>query len=102
MLQVTSTLRILDGRTDEALAVAREHVARSRNEDGCVRHDIFQAPDDPQVFFFFERWRDRAALDLHFQQPGSVEFVGTLAGMLSEPPELQICEVRNEQIVPVG
>lgn len=97
MLQVTSTLRVLDDQVDTALALAQEHVARSLREDGCLRHDVFQSPTDPRVLFFFERWRDQAALDRHFQVPESGGFVRDLAALLAEPPKLEICTVTDER-----
>lgn len=102
MLQVTSTLRVREGRMSEALNAAQAHVARSRREDGCLRHEVFQAPDDPDLLFFYERWRDRAALDVHFQQPESVEFVQAMAELVRERPRLEICTVTEEQTLDLG
>lgn len=102
MLQVTSTLHVRHGQVDQALALAQEHVSRSRREDGCVRHEVFQSPVDPHILFFYERWRDRAALDAHFQVPASGDFVRRLTGLLREPATLQIASVSDEQSVPIA
>ena len=102
MLQVTSTLHIQDGGMAEALAAAQAHVERSRREDGCIRHEVFQSPNDPNVLFFYERWRDRAALDVHFRRPESIEFVQAIAELVSTPPQLEICEISEETSVPIG
>lgn len=78
---------------DEALAISREHVERSRAEPGCISHDVLTDPDRPHRLVFVERWQDRAALDRHFEVPESAEFAQALARLASSSPSMQILPI---------
>jgi quinol monooxygenase YgiN len=41
----------------------------ARQEPGCISMHLFEAKDDPNTLFFFERWQNQLALDNHFAQP---------------------------------
>jgi quinol monooxygenase YgiN len=71
-------------RTDsfDALRQASlDHVRRSRTEPGCISHAVHMDCEDPLRLFFFERWEDRAALETHFRQPGSAEFIAAVRSL---------------------
>lgn len=92
MIIVLGSVTVQPGRLDEALALSRQHVARSRTEPGCESHAVHQDTDDPQRLVFVERWADRAALAAHFRVPQSRAFVQALSALASAPPELQVYE----------
>ena len=69
---------------EESLA----HVRRSRAEDGCIRHAVHQDAENPLRLFFYEEWRDLAALKAHFAVPESIAFVRSVrarAGTVEAP-----------------
>ena len=78
---------------DELLAASLAHVHRSRTEPGCVAHGVSRDVEDPLRLVFVERWADRAALDLHFTQPGSLEFVEVVGRLAAAPPTLEVHQV---------
>lgn len=92
MIIVTGTATASDGNYDALLAAARAHVERSRSEEGCISHEVFRGVEDPNQLFFYERWRDRAALDVHFSQPGSLAFVAALGDLVAAEPTLTVVE----------
>ena len=51
------------------------HVLRSRAEDGCLLHSVHADVENPRRLVFLEKWRDRAALEVHFRQEGSGAFM---------------------------
>jgi quinol monooxygenase YgiN len=77
---------------DQLLALAREHVERSRAEPGCISHDVYRGVDDPMRLVFFERWESRDALAAHFDVPASGAFVNAARDLTSESPTLEIYE----------
>ena len=93
MIVVLGDVRVQAERFDEALRISREHVERSRAEPGCISHDVFVDPHEPDRLMFVERWADRAALDVHFAVPESGDFARALGGMASEPPHMQILPI---------
>lgn len=58
----------------EALALAREHVLRSRTEPGCLSHAVYEDPDRPHQLVFVEEWASQEALQQHVALPASVAF----------------------------
>jgi quinol monooxygenase YgiN len=77
---------------EELLRLSREHVGRSRGEPGCVSHAVYRDPERPLRLFFFEEWRDRAALDAHFARPESAAFVRAARRLAESAPELRVWE----------
>jgi quinol monooxygenase YgiN len=71
MLIVTGSVTARPDTFEALLEAALAHVARSRLEPGCLRHSVHIDAEDPLRLFFYEEWSDRAALDVHFAQPGS-------------------------------
>ncbi|MHB9111078.1 MAG: putative quinol monooxygenase [Thermoleophilia bacterium] len=51
------------GKADELLEVMRENLRQTRGLDGITDAFISQSPENPNLFFTYTRWRDRAAYD---------------------------------------
>jgi quinol monooxygenase YgiN len=96
MIIVTGSIIARKDSFDAVLKLSREHVERSRNEDGCISHDVHVDTENPLRLFFFERWRDEPALRAHFAVPASREFVKGLRDLIVETTGTQIW--RAEQI----
>jgi quinol monooxygenase YgiN len=92
MIIVTGTVKVRPDRMDEALRVSLQHVHRSRREPGCLEHSVHRDVEDAQTLFFFEQWRDDAALSAHFAVPGSLEFVNAITDLATERPVLNMYE----------
>ena len=59
---------------DEGLA----HSARSRAEDGCLSHRCYVDAEDADTLFFYEEWRDRAAVEAHFAHPDTPRIMAAI------------------------
>lgn len=92
MILVTAAVRARPDSFDELLALSREHVARSRQEPGCLSHEVLLDPDDPLRLVFVERWQSKEALGVHFRVPASGEFVAQLRKLAAEPAEMTVYE----------
>ncbi len=44
-------------------------IEATRQEAGCISYDLVQSLTDENTLMFVERWKDKAALDAHFQEP---------------------------------
>ena len=74
-------------RADSFDALRREsldHVARSRLEPGRLLHSVHVDCENPLRLVFVEHWSDKAALDVHFKQPGSAKLMRAVATLASE------------------
>ncbi len=90
MIIVTGTATARPETFEALLQAALDHVARSRTEDGCISHSVQIDAEDPLTLVFFERWRDMAALQLHFLQPGSGEFMQAIKAYAARPGTLDL------------
>lgn len=90
MLIVTGSLTARPENVDAFTQQALAHVRRSREEDGCLHHEVSRDCENPLRLVFFERWRDQAALDAHFKVAASIEFVTAIRrdAAASEGPDV--------------
>ena len=95
MIIVTGTVLAREGRFDEVLRIATEHVVRSRAEPGCISHAVYHDTEEPLRLQFVERWTDMAALKVHFAVPASGEAVRAMAALTTEPPSMKLYEANE-------
>lgn len=100
MIIVTGSFTAKEGCLPEALRLAHTHVARSREEAGCVSHAVYQDPNCPTRLFFYEQWADRAALAAHFALPASRGFAKAVAALAVAAPELSVFEATRVALAP--
>lgn len=75
MIIVTGSVTARADSFDALREASLAHVHRSRLEDGCLLHSVQVDCENPLRLFFYEQWRDMAALKTHFAQPGSHDFM---------------------------
>lgn len=92
MIIITGTATARPDSFEALLQASLDHVQRSRGEDGCISHSVQIDAEDPLTLIFFERWRDMAAVQLHFLQPGSGEFMDAIKAFSARPGTLDLYE----------
>ncbi|WP_284615356.1 putative quinol monooxygenase [Aquabacterium humicola] len=85
MIIVLGHAVVREDQLDAALALSHEHVARSRQEPGCLQHGVHIDGERPNRLVFVEQWADMAALQQHFRVPASRAFAKALSGLAAEP-----------------
>ncbi len=90
MILVHGSVVAREGAFDEALALGREHVTRSRAEPGCIAHAVYRDIENPLRLVFVEQWASQAALWEHFKLPASRAFAKALAGLAAAAPEMTL------------
>ncbi|MGH6663974.1 MAG: putative quinol monooxygenase [Pseudolabrys sp.] len=69
MIYVIAELSIKAGSAEKAAAAARQAVAATVKEDGCITYDMHLSVSDPTRLVVVERWASRDALNAHLQTP---------------------------------
>src|SRR5262244_2738438 len=70
VLTVVAKIRAAKGKGDALAALLKEQVAAVRKaEPGCLIYRPHRSTKDPDVFIFYEQYRDDAAFDLHRKAP---------------------------------
>ena len=95
MIIVTGAILARQDSFDAVLKLSREHVERSRKEDGCISHDVYLDTENRLRLFFYEHWRDEAALRAHFAVPASREFVKALRDLIVETSGTRIWQAET-------
>ncbi|MCR5868235.1 putative quinol monooxygenase [Aquincola sp. J276] len=90
MILLVGSVVVKEGAMAEVLTLSREHVARSREEPGCLSHAVHLDGEKPNRLVFVEEWQDRASLQEHFRVPASRAFGMALTSLATEPPQLTV------------
>jgi quinol monooxygenase YgiN len=93
MIVVTGTVTARPDSFEAMLAVALEHVRRSRAEPGCLQHGVSIDAENPLTLVFYEEWEDQAALEAHFQVPESLAFVKAMRTLAAGQTKMKILPV---------
>lgn len=65
MIRLNCFIQVEDCKREEVLALAKELVAASLNDNGCIAYDIFESATRKDVMMICETWKDEASLDAH-------------------------------------
>lgn len=70
VLTVVAKIRAAKGKGDALAALLAEQAGVVRqNEPGCVAYRPHRSNADPDLFLFYEQYRDQAAFDAHRTAP---------------------------------
>lgn len=94
---ITAQISVKAEHWQEAQELAESHSRTSRDEPGCLSHDWFPHPGEAHTIFFFEQWRDQAAIDEHFARPHSARLVASFRDWARSPLKLRILDVTEAQ-----
>ncbi|MGZ3402094.1 MAG: putative quinol monooxygenase [Phenylobacterium sp.] len=95
MLVVTGSVTARPETFQVLRQAALDHVSRSRTEPGCLTHGVAADCEDPLRLVFYEEWVDRAALDAHFAQAGSLEFMRAVRDLSAASTRVRILPVKD-------
>ena len=89
---VVATLKIQDGKVDEAVDELTSVIEAMHDEEGCLSYVLHRDINDPSTLVFIERWASQDALNAHIQQPHMLKMVELAGALLAEPPQITFCE----------
>ncbi len=78
-------------------ALCRPLIEETRREKGCLRYELYQDPERPEIFFFYEEYADAAAKEYHGRQEYMVQYRLRRGPMLAAEPATEVYEVRTAQ-----
>lgn len=94
---LVARLKVKDDAIETAKQAALKIVADSRLEEGNVNYDVHQAIDDPTIFVWHETWKDKAALDEHFEKPYFKDFFAVVSGIAADEPQITVTKMISEK-----
>ena len=81
MIVISAVLQAKPGCETELESALRAMIPHVRQEGGVVDYALHRASDDAGRFFYYEKYRDQAALDVHMATP-------YLKALLDKVPQL--------------
>ena len=92
---VITRAKIRAGARAEFVAAARECIAATRREHGCLAYDIHESLTEPGQFVSLEGWETRLDVDRHMQQPHLLAFLAVAGTCAEAPPVVEVVESRS-------
>ncbi len=80
-----------DGRERFLKAIEVDALGSERDEPGCLRFNVLQDAQDQNVYYFFEAYRDEAALEAHRAAPHYAVWQA-VSDTLDGPPQATRCQ----------
>ena len=96
MLILIAKFTTKPGCREQLIDMAKDAIGPSRAEEGCIIYDFLQDPFNPGSFTFYEKWRSREDLELHFGEPHFKEFAETVPDLIEGEPSLISYEIASE------
>lgn len=87
---ITSRMVIEKSCIDSFAEIAKTVVEATRKEKGCMEYELLQDFFHPEIFFFYEVYRDAEAQSFHSGRQYLKDFKELRKPMLRQPPELNI------------
>ena len=80
----------------EVYAILREVAQLSRQEEGCLRYDVYADADKPHRINTIELWATPEALDRHFKSVHVKRAVSMLMGKMAGIPQFRVLKPVDE------
>lgn len=75
MIRLNVFIQVGAEKSAEVLELAKQLVAQSLNDAGCIAYDVFESATRNDVLMICETWQDEASLDAHMQATHFVTLV---------------------------
>ena len=82
--------KINEGQLGEFVEYMREMIATTKQEDGCIAYDLYEAADGSGKVVMIEMWESKEALDRHMESDHFKKFVPGGKAYTAGPPDIQI------------
>ncbi len=92
-IAVVATMKAENGKTEELRKELLALIPPTRKEPGCIRYDLHQELEHPEVFVFYEQWESPGHLEEHLSRPHLEAFRAKMDELLAEMLEIRVLEI---------
>jgi len=92
MISLIAKIPIKEGKVEEAIQAFKELMVRVAKEEGTLMYTMNRAQSNPNTLVIMERYKDKAALDLHSSTPYFKEFFVKSREFMAGKPEITVME----------
>ncbi|MGL5271899.1 MAG: putative quinol monooxygenase [Phocaeicola sp.] len=65
MIRLNVFVQVAEANRSAVVELAKELVACTQKEEGCIAYDLFESATRPDVLLICETWKDAATLQAH-------------------------------------
>jgi quinol monooxygenase YgiN len=88
MIVITAVMRAGTGKGDELEKVIKSYAPRFLKDPGCVVYQAHRRVDNPDLFFFYEKYENDEALKYHSSAPHFKEMFQAMKPFLEGKAEI--------------
>jgi len=92
MISVIAKLPMKEGKVEEAIAAVKELMVHVAREEGTVLYTLNRDPSNPNILVIMERYKDKAAFDVHSSTPHFKAFFAKSKAFMGGRPEITLME----------
>jgi quinol monooxygenase YgiN len=97
-MMIVAKLSVKPEKAKDFIEAAKDIIAKSNTEAGCLYYQLFQDPNDNSKFVFVEEYKNQAAVKAHFASDYYKAFGPKIGDMIIGAPEIKIVTVAKEVI----
>jgi quinol monooxygenase YgiN len=94
MITVVAKNYIQKDKLEQVIRVCQELVDLTRNEDGCIKYDVYQDVNDEAILTMIEEWENQECLDAHMKSEHFTRLVPILSDLSEKTGELNVYSKR--------
>ncbi len=92
MILVIAKIPIKEGKVEEAIAAVKELMVQVAREEGTLLYTLNRDPSNPNTLVIMERYKDKAAFDVHTSTPHFKAFFAKSKAFIGGRPEITLME----------
>lgn len=77
-------------KIDEMIKLFAKLASNTKKEDGCIRYELYQDKDNPEILTMIEEWESQEHLDAHLHTSFFMEIAGELNKMYTKETEMNV------------
>jgi len=90
MIVITAVMKAKEGSGDDLARVIKEYVPKFSDDPGMVLYQPHRRADNPNIFFFYEKYKDNEALSYHSSAPHFKEMFRAMKPFLDGPADIAL------------
>ncbi|MCJ8323514.1 MAG: antibiotic biosynthesis monooxygenase [Rhizobiales bacterium] len=99
MLIITVQFTVKPENRKKIINMSRILVEQTLREEGCIAYSFFEDHYNPNKFMFFERWKNREAVNIHFEKPYVKTYSDVYSSLREGKAKLEIHEIKQTNTV---
>ncbi len=95
MIIVSAKIIAKNGDRDKIISKAQDVIKYTRQEPGCISHDLYASTEDENVLIMFEKWKNQDELNSHMQTEHFKAFGKSIEEFVAEDLEVDVYSVEG-------